>query len=119
VIDNRKTQQRSSWLGRQAHHLDIDPALSDTVVQTLVRTPHQSGAPQHSAKNAVALSQREVEFLRLVAHGFANKEIAARLQLSIKTVETYKARSMEKLGMDSRVDIVRYAVAQGWFQDAG
>jgi DNA-binding NarL/FixJ family response regulator len=45
--------------------------------------------------------------LRLIALGYSNKEIAAKLELSVKTVETYKKRSVEKLGLRSRVDIVR------------
>ena len=44
--------------------------------------------------------------------------IAARLDLSIKTVETYRARAMEKLGLHSRAELVRYAVQQGWLQDS-
>ncbi len=60
------------------------------------------------------LSEREAEVLRLIARGYANKEIAAQLDVSVKTVETFKARAMEKLGLRSRVDIVRHAVAQGW-----
>ncbi len=60
------------------------------------------------------LSEREAEVLRLIALGYANKEIAAQLDVSVKTVETFKARAMEKLGLRSRVDIVRHAVAQGW-----
>jgi DNA-binding NarL/FixJ family response regulator len=39
------------------------------------------------------------------------------LELSVKTVETYRARAMEKLGLRSRADLVRYAVQQGWLQD--
>ena len=54
---------------------------------------------------------------RLTAAGHSNKEIAARLDLSVKTVETYRARAMEKLGLQSRADLVRYAVQQGWLQD--
>lgn len=61
------------------------------------------------------LSERETEVMRLIALGYANKEIAAQLELSVKTIETYKARSMEKLGLKSRVDIVRLATARGWF----
>ena len=60
------------------------------------------------------LSEREAEVLRLIALGYANKEIAAQLDVSVKTIETFKARAMEKLGLRSRVDIVRHAVAQGW-----
>ncbi len=60
------------------------------------------------------LSEREAEVLRLIAQGFTNKEISAQLGVSVKTVETYKARSMEKLGLRSRVDIVRTATERGW-----
>jgi len=48
------------------------------------------------------LSGREEEVLRLIAWGHANKEIAARLDISVKTVEMYKARAMEKMGMKNR-----------------
>ncbi len=63
------------------------------------------------------ISDRELEVLRLVAWGHSNKEIAARLDLSVKTIEVHKANAMKKLGMASRIDIVRYAVLQGWLQD--
>ena len=55
--------------------------------------------------------------MRLVAAGHSNKEIAAQLDLSVKTVETYKARSMEKLGLGSRAAIVSYASQQGWLSE--
>ena len=61
-----------------------------------------------------ALSDREAEVLRLIALGYANKEIASQLDLSVKTVETFKTRSMEKMGLRSRVDIVRHAMDCGW-----
>lgn len=62
------------------------------------------------------LSDREREVVRLISAGYTNKEIATRLAISVKTVETYKARSMDKLGFRSRADIVRYALLQGWLQ---
>lgn len=60
------------------------------------------------------LSEREAEVLRLIALGYVNKEVATQLDLSVKTVETFKARSMQKLGLRSRVDIVRHAMERGW-----
>jgi len=60
------------------------------------------------------LSPRESEVLRLIALGYANKEIAAHLGVSVKTVETFKARAARKVGAHSRVDIVRFAIARGW-----
>ena len=66
---------------------------------------------------ASTLSARETEVVRLIAWGYTNKEIAAQLDLSVKTVETHKANAMHKLGVRSRIDIVRYALLQGWLQD--
>jgi DNA-binding NarL/FixJ family response regulator len=63
------------------------------------------------------LSDREAEILRLIAWGYSNKEIAARLEISVKTVESHKANAMKRLGMQSRIDIVRYALLQNWLQD--
>lgn len=62
------------------------------------------------------LSEREEEVLRRIALGYSNKEIAAQLEISVKTIETYKTRLMEKLDLHSRVDIVRYALQQEWLQ---
>jgi DNA-binding NarL/FixJ family response regulator len=63
------------------------------------------------------LSERESEVLRLIAWGNSNKEIAAKLDVSIKTVEAHKANAMRKIGLKGRIDIVRYAVLQGWLHD--
>jgi DNA-binding NarL/FixJ family response regulator len=87
----------------------LDPNLAGKVVDRFVRKPSTNTALQGSD-----LSDRETEVLRLIAQGYSNKEIAAQLNISIKTVETYKARSMEKLGLHSRVEIVRYGLQQGW-----
>ena len=65
-----------------------------------------------------ALSEREKEVLILVAWGYSNKEIAGELGLSTKTVETYRVRISEKLGLRSRTQIVQYALRQGWLNEA-
>jgi two-component system response regulator NreC len=64
------------------------------------------------------VSDRENEVLRLMALGHSNKDIADSLQISVKTVEVHKANAMKKLGFRGRIDVVRYAVLQGWLQDA-
>ena len=64
-----------------------------------------------------SVSGRELEILRFIALGYANKEIAARLNLSVKTVEAHKANAMRKLNMRGRIDIVRYAILMGWLED--
>jgi DNA-binding NarL/FixJ family response regulator len=90
----------------------LDPALAAKVVGGFVRKPQ--GKSSHTEAD---LSDREAEVVRLVAAGHSNKEIAGRLDLSVKTVETYKARSLEKLGLHSRADLVRYAMQRGWLQE--
>lgn len=82
----------------------LDPRVAPQVLATT-----SSGAAA-----APRLSDREAEVLRLVAEGHAMKEIAVQLAISPRTLETYRARAMEKLGLKHRVDIVRYAVQRGW-----
>ena len=65
----------------------------------------------------VSVSERESEVLRLIAAGYSNKEIAAQLELSVKTVEVHKANAARKLGLKGRIDIVKYALLQGWLSD--
>lgn len=62
------------------------------------------------------LSQREVEVLQLIALGYTYQEIAERLALSVKTVETHKARVCDKLGLKTRAELVRYAINNGLVQ---
>jgi two-component system response regulator NreC len=69
-------------------------------------------------KAVATLSDRESQVLRLIASGHSNKEIAARLVLSVKTVEAHKANAMRKLDLNGRIDIVKYAVLQGWLHNA-
>jgi DNA-binding NarL/FixJ family response regulator len=59
------------------------------------------------------LSEREEQVLRLIGYGFTNREIAGRLRVGVKTVETFRARVCEKLGLRSRADLVRYALRMG------
>jgi two-component system, NarL family, response regulator NreC len=56
------------------------------------------------------LSEREMQVLRLIAEGYTNRQIAEKLFLSVRTIETYRARLMEKLQVKSRVGLVRYAI---------
>jgi DNA-binding NarL/FixJ family response regulator len=87
----------------------LDPEVADKALADTARNGSSSSEKEH-------LSQRESEVLKMTAQGFSNKEIAARLDVSIKTVETYKARASEKLNLRTRVDIVRYGVAHGWLE---
>ena len=90
----------------------LDPSVAGKVMGTYADhqlTPH--GRP------AIDVSDREGEVLRFIAWGYSNKEIASQLGLSVKTVEVHKANAMKKLGMQSRIDIVRYSVLQGWLEE--
>lgn len=90
----------------------IDPTLAGRILSSLMR--QTSDSPRSESE----LSDREAEVLRLIAWGYSNKEIGVKLDLSVKTVETYKARLTEKLKFRSRTEIVRYAVRQGWLQES-
>jgi DNA-binding NarL/FixJ family response regulator len=68
-------------------------------------------------KSAAPLTDREAQVLRLIAAGYGNKEIAVQLALSPKTVEAHKANAMRKLELSGRIDIVKYAVLQGWLDN--
>lgn len=91
----------------------IHPAMTRALLGDLIdRAQDPSGfeKPERSAD----LSDREAEVIKQVARGHTNQEIADRLGLSVKTVETYRARAMEKLGLANRAALVRYALARGW-----
>jgi DNA-binding NarL/FixJ family response regulator len=89
----------------------IDPAIASDFVNS-PRRPRQNNFALTSE-----LSEREAEVLRLVALGFTNKEIAHKLDIGIKSIETHRARGSEKLGLSMRSELVRYAAAQGWLAD--
>ena len=67
-----------------------------------------------AGKQPLAITDREAQVLRLIAAGYGNKEIAAQLTLSAKTVDAHKINAMRKLELRGRIDIVKYAVLQGW-----
>jgi DNA-binding NarL/FixJ family response regulator len=89
----------------------LDSALTSRVTGFLGRDGRKLHQP------GVTPSDRESEVLRLIAAGYSNKEIATRLTLSVKTVEAHKANAMRKLGLNGRIDIVKYAILQGWLKD--
>ena len=90
----------------------IDPVLTGKVIDS-----YASRQIKLDNVSQNLLSEREEEVIKMVAWGYSNKEIAARLDISIKTVEAHKANSMRKLDLRSRIDVVRYALLQGWLID--
>jgi len=69
--------------------------------------------------DADPLSDREREILRLLALGHTNQEIASMLYISVRTAETHRAHIMSKLGLGSRAELVRYALAEGLLEREG
>ena len=88
----------------------LDPAVAGKVMGSFL------GRSSSAMEKLPEITDREAEVLRLISWGHSNKDIANRLDLSVKTVEVHKTNAMKKLGMNSRIDIVRYAVLQGWME---
>jgi DNA-binding NarL/FixJ family response regulator len=92
----------------------VDPAMADRLFVN--STPRQGRNQGRNGDRPLmpALTERESEVLKFTALGFTNKETARRLDIGVKSVETYKARGLEKLGLSTRAELVRYASAEGW-----
>jgi DNA-binding NarL/FixJ family response regulator len=90
--------------------------LDPTVAASVIGDFTHRGTPSRSTPD-IGLTPREDEVLRLIAWGYSNKEVAAQLDLSVKTIETHKTNAMHKLGLQNRIEIVRYALLQGWLGD--
>ncbi|HYA04985.1 MAG TPA: response regulator transcription factor [Xanthobacteraceae bacterium] len=88
----------------------IDPAIAGRAIDGKRASSHSS----LHGKGTPALTEREAAVLKMAAQGFTNKEVASRLDVGVKSVETYKARGLEKLALKTRAELVRYASAQGW-----
>lgn len=91
----------------------LDPAVTDKIIGNLTAKQFKTEGNQLGD----TVTPRELEVLRLIAWGFSNKEIAAQIDVSVKTVEAHKANAMRKLEMRSRIDIVRYAILNGWLEE--
>lgn len=93
----------------------LHPQHTQILLEQSLERENAAASKQISEKEARyhSLSEREAQVFRLVALGYRNHEIAEQLFLSVKTVETYKARVRQKLGVRSRVELVRYALDLG------
>jgi DNA-binding NarL/FixJ family response regulator len=88
----------------------VDPRLASVLVQDVLAKGSAGGRPTRPAH---ILSPRELQVLRLVARGYTSAEIAKQLFVGVKTIETYRLRLTEKLGLRTRSDVVRFAVQMG------
>lgn len=89
----------------------------DTEVTRKVLSVYTDQNTKLRGENRGKLTLRESEVLRLIALGYSNREIAEKLDISIKTVEAHKANALKKLDMVSRREIMNYAILQGWMKE--
>lgn len=94
------------------------PPKSASDAGSLASLPHtppstKAGPATPSVAAVQALSAREIEVVRLVAEGFSSKEVAVRLDLSVRTVEKHRANIMEKIGVREVASLVRWCVQSG------
>ena len=99
---SRRRQRRALSRFQRWRRVSSDPSAR--------RSRQKTGSPR--------ITDREVAVLRMMAIGHSNKEIGASLDVSVKTVEVHKANAMRKLGLRGRIDVVRFALLQGWLQES-
>ncbi len=87
----------------------LHPEMASMLIQSIYHPETREGS-----KKGINLTARETDVLKLVTLGHTNKEIGEQLAVSIKTVETHKARVMEKTGCERRSELVRYAMQEGY-----
>jgi two-component system response regulator NreC len=88
----------------------VDPRLANVLVQDVLA---KKGGKAGPAQPANILSHRELQVLKLVARGYTSAEIAKQIFVGVKTIETYRSRLAEKLGLRTRSDVIRFAVQMG------
>jgi DNA-binding NarL/FixJ family response regulator len=88
----------------------VDPGLANVLVQDMLA---KKGARARRTGPVNVLSERELQVLILVARGYSSQQIAKQILVGVKTVETYRSRLAQKLGLRTRSDVVRFAVQMG------
>lgn len=90
--------------------ISVDTRLASILVQDVLAKRGTRAGPTQQTN---LLSDRELQVLRLVAQGYTSRQIAKQIAVSVKTVETYRARFAEKLGLRRRSDVTRFAMQMG------
>ncbi|HEY2716914.1 MAG TPA: response regulator transcription factor [Solirubrobacterales bacterium] len=102
------------YLFKDAAHLElIDAVKAAAAGERYLPAAVSAGLSRPDGKEESALSPRETEVLRLMALGHTNREIGGQLELSVRTVETHRAHIQQKLGLATRPELTRYALANG------
>ncbi|MGN6275223.1 MAG: response regulator [Solirubrobacterales bacterium] len=105
----------AGYLFKDSAHLDLIEAVRDAAKGKRHLGPAVAAGLKNDGadKDHRALSPRETDVLKLMALGYTNREIGEQLSLSVRTVETHRAHIQQKLGLSSRPDLTRYALAHG------
>ena len=103
------------YLLKDAAHLDLIEAVRHAADGRQYLPTSLTAGLEHDEGDTArpVLSPREIEVLRLMAFGHTNREIAEQLSLSVRTVETHRSHIQQKLGLDSRPELTRYALDSG------
>ena len=113
----------SGYVLKQSRHTELLQAIRavangrtyvDSAVTKALASPDEAAA----ATIGRGITDRETDVLRLASRGYSNKEIAARLAISTKTIEVHKTKAMRKLGLSGRLELLRFALVRGWLQEA-
>lgn len=116
-----KSIRSADLLNKLRSVVNGDVALSPTIGRRVLDGFVRRAAPAPEPVLIDDLTEREIEILRQIVHGFTNRQIADALNLSVRTVEYHRANLTSKLGLHSRADLVRYATEHGLLEsrDAG
>lgn len=102
------------YLFKDVAHLELIEAVRAAAAGERHLAPAvAAGLKDGAGEERQALSPRETDVLRLMALGHTNREIGEQLELSVRTVETHRAHIQQKLGLSSRPELTRYAMAHG------
>jgi DNA-binding NarL/FixJ family response regulator len=94
-------------------HTYISPGMTGSIVDTYVRSANDAGQQPDRPGAFSVLSEREREVLQMLAEGLNTKQIALRMGISPKTVQTFRCRMMAKLGIDNVAELTKYAITEG------
>jgi two-component system, NarL family, response regulator NreC len=107
-------QGARGYLLKDAAHLELIDAVRHAADgREFISPAVASGLRREATAEQPLLSPRETDVLRLMALGHTNREIAEKLELSVRTVETHRAHVQQKLGLNSRPELTRYALENG------
>jgi DNA-binding NarL/FixJ family response regulator len=115
VVGYLTKQTSAEMVARAVREVHAGGTFFSPSVAKHLRDHYQNQMPNHRTykKNNIRLTSREAELLQLIAEGHVNKQIAAELSLSIKTVEKHRQHLMEKLNIHEIAGLTRYAIAAG------